>query len=633
MDGSANARNVKGFQFTEPSASASVDGRMMPSALSSDTPASTSSPMESALSSPPSTTLESTITTEPTTAAALTVAGPSPTPSALSSDTPAATPSPMESVLSSVQLSPSAAIESTITTEPTTAAALTAAGPSPTPSALTSETPAATSSPMESALSSPPSTTLESTITTEPTTAAALTAAGPSPTPSALSSDTPAATPSPMESVLSSVQLSPSAAIESTIITEPTTAAALTEAGPSTPSALTSETPAATSSPMESALSSPPSTTLESTITTEPTTAAALTAAGPSPTPSALSSDTPVSTSSALESALSSPPSTTLEYKTTSALTTIYAATTTITANPTSSDPSPTPTCDITASMATLTPSRFYNECCSSQECQLQIRSNNSVNQFCVLGDMYSKFANGNTTVTFVSTPAAVDMRGLASGMWMQNFNVCSWNGVVCDANKSIVSLTLKPTATNYAAGLPESISRLTSMSKLVVQNTVKFTNDSGGDSPSSLFTIPSLTDLQLLNVGWNIGAPTAAEGAGLRLDLRVLPNLNAALISYVTKMPMVYLNMVSVALTPTMFSMIYSSAVWATSMQRLYLWKCGLTGEIPSFAKFTSLAVLSLNSNGFGGTIPDSVCAISACGFVGNTATLIVPANCSCYT
>ncbi|TPX50848.1 hypothetical protein SeLEV6574_g00674 [Synchytrium endobioticum] len=329
--------------------------------------------------------------------------------------------------------------------------------------------------------------------------------------------------------------------------------------------------------------------------------------------PSALSSDTPASTSSPLESALSSAqlvPSTA-----------------------TSSDPSPTPTCDITASMATLTPSRFYNECCSSQECQLQIRSNNSVNQFCVLGDMYSKFANGNTTVTFVSTPAAVDMRGLASGMWMQNFNVCSWNGVVCDANKSIVSLTLKPTATNYAAGLPESISRLTSMSKLVVQNTVKFTNDSGGDSPSSLFTIPSLTDLQLLNVGWNIGAPTAAEGAGLRLDLRVLPNLNAALISYVTKMPMVYLNMVSVALTPTMFSMIYSSAVWATSMQRLYLWKCGLTGEIPSFAKFTSLAVLSLNSNGFGGTIPDSVCAISACSFVGNTATLIVPANCNCYT
>lgn len=126
---------------------------------------------------------------------------------------------------------------------------------------------------------------------------------------------------------------------------------------------------------------------------------------------------------------------------TTTIMTTRTIDTTGISASPV---PSLSPTCNLNVQISQLdatNPFQFYIQCCNTTLFQSQTMAANALSQFCVLGDVYQNFANGVNTVTFKSSPAFVNMSGLNNGKWMENLDVCTWSGVVCDGAGNITAL------------------------------------------------------------------------------------------------------------------------------------------------------------------------------------------------
>ncbi|KAJ3273675.1 hypothetical protein HK104_004241 [Borealophlyctis nickersoniae] len=138
----------------------------------------------------------------------------------------------------------------------------------------------------------------------------------------------------------------------------------------------------------------------------------------------------------------------------------------------------------------------------------------------CVLGEVAVANAGGNRSVTLA---------------WMRNGDVCTWNGVKCDKDGNVQSVTLGGAA--LPAGLPSSIQKLIFMTdisvELQVTGTAKIaTGPPAGRIAPELFQMGSLQKLNLAGGQWSVEIPESVSKATSlnSLTLSDLPNFRGPL-------------------------------------------------------------------------------------------------------
>jgi len=159
---------------------------------------------------------------------------------------------------------------------------------------------------------------------------------------------------------------------------------------------------------------------------------------------------------------------------------------------------------------------------------------------------------------------------------WLSNKSICEWQGVKCNSNKQVVTLSLG--FNNLTGHIPDSIKKLTELSYIFL-----YGNKLSGSIPNSIGDLTKLTILVLAKNQLSGSIPSS--------------------ISNLTKMQWLYLQ------NNKLSGSIPSSIGNLHDLKALYLSQNSLTGEIPkSIGNLSGLMSLNLSSNNLTGEIPSSI-------------------------
>eukprot|EP00253_Pinus_taeda_P014838 PITA_14838 len=209
------------------------------------------------------------------------------------------------------------------------------------------------------------------------------------------------------------------------------------------------------------------------------------------------------------------------------------------------------------------------------------------------------------------------------------NDDHCNWTGIICDINKSVVSLDLENL--NITGTIPPSIGQLSNLRDLNL-----YLNYFGGDFPSALLNCTRLRSLNLsqnvfsgllpneiykleelvkLDLSSNDFSGDIPAGFGRLPKLEVLflhyNQLNGTVPFFLGNLSS--LKYLTLANNPLAQGVIPNELGKLTRLQQLWMRSCNLVGEIPeSLGNMADMVQLDLSCNLLTGRIPNTLMALS---------------------
>ncbi|KAG9104236.1 hypothetical protein FRC06_004220 [Ceratobasidium sp. 370] len=215
--------------------------------------------------------------------------------------------------------------------------------------------------------------------------------------------------------------------------------------------------------------------------------------------------------------------------------------------------------------------------------------------------------ANAGPATQFCAMKAIFDSAGssgsanngaLSGAGWMKDAKPCGWNGVNCDSNGNINSITL--TFPGVPAAIPSELSSISTLTSL------KITGD--GNLPSgSLPSLNALTSLNIQNTGISGLQDGVLSKALTTLTLVRNPKMGTTLPSGLGSLSLKTLIVNGQSLTS--FDPVFTSSTLASSLQTLDLSSNSVTESLPSdLSDMGVLTELNLSANDIAAPFPTAM-------------------------